>query len=412
MGIKVSNNNLELKIPEFANHANDFAKFESENSLAYFNNKDIISSLNHTNIISGLTLKGYLDNIIISNGYFYDDESNEIVKIDKQRTLKFVEEPVDYDDINYYNVDYTLYMKPNANIIGNIIVDDKYVKNFNNSSYLVMNDMFNPEQYNWEIMFKFRTGGTLSGQYISSTSTSASGVEYGVDSSKFKVWIGSNGTAHDIMGGLVGTHTVKTNTDYWTRISFDGTYYKFEYSNDGINYYTDIQVEKPGVYIYPDYMMIGNDYGKTAPSTSTIFDLKESYIKINDKIWWRGLKPYYDYDVYYMFNTKEFIYSRYKPTEKHKYIGRFNFVNGKIESVFPTTDLSSAYENKFVVKEQLGTTGYRIYANGWKEQWGNGTNPVFPVAFEQIPMYVTRGATNVTKTGMTLAAGYWQAEGY
>ena len=71
-----------------------------------------------------------------------------------------------------------------------------------------------------------------------------------------------------------------------------------------------------------------------------------------------------------------------------------------------------SFENHFIIAESLGTIGYRIYSDGWKEQWGNNVNPVFPVAFEDIPVITTVGATNITTTGMTITAGYWQAEGY
>lgn len=79
---------------------------------------------------------------------------------------------------------------------------------------------------------------------------------------------------------------------------------------------------------------------------------------------------------------------------------------------YPTQDLATSYQNRYIIKEQSGTTGYRIYSDGWKEQWGNLVNPVFPVAFNEIPLSISRGASAVTRTGMTIAAGYWFAKGY
>lgn len=118
------------------------------------------------------------------------------------------------------------------------------------------------------------------------------------------------------------------------------------------------------------------------------------------------------YNVYYNFQTNQFIYTNQKLTDGHKFIGLFRANNSKIINVFPTRDLTSSFEHHFVVKEQATTIGYRIYSDGWKEQWGNNANPVFPVAFENIPVITTVGATNITTTGMTITAGYWQAEGY
>ena len=118
------------------------------------------------------------------------------------------------------------------------------------------------------------------------------------------------------------------------------------------------------------------------------------------------------YNVYYNFQTNQFIYTNQKLTDGHKFIGLFRANNSKIINVFPTRDLTSSFEHHFVVKEQATTIGYRIYSDGWKEQWGNNANPTFPVAFIRIQQIVERDATNVTTTGMTITARNWKVEGY
>ena len=84
----------------------------------------------------------------------------------------------------------------------------------------------------------------------------------------------------------------------------------------------------------------------------------------------------------------------------------------EIDSYYPKEDLNDSYNHGFVLMEMLGETGYRIYSDGWKEQWGNNANPVFPIAFEEIPVIVERGATNVSKIGMTIPTQKWKVEGY
>ena len=79
---------------------------------------------------------------------------------------------------------------------------------------------------------------------------------------------------------------------------------------------------------------------------------------------------------------------------------------------YPCLDLNESYNHGFVVLESLTNPGYRIYSDGWKKQWGTNANPVFPIAFEEIPLNINRGASAVTKTGMTIEAGYWIVEGY
>ena len=103
------------------------------------------------------------------------------------------------------------------------------------------------------------------------------------------------------------------------------------------------------------------------------------------------------------------------PNTLYKKIGYFVTASDNANNIvryFPHNDLATDYQNRYIIKEQIGTTGYRIYSDGWKEQWGNLVNPIFPVAFNEVPLIVTRGATNITRTGMTLAAGYWFAKGY
>ena len=99
---------------------------------------------------------------------------------------------------------------------------------------------------------------------------------------------------------------------------------------------------------------------------------------------------------------------------KFKKIGSFVTASdsNSIIRYYPMEDLATSYQNRYIIKEQSGTTGYRIYSDGWKEQWGNNANPVFPVAFNEIPLSISRGASAVTRTGMTIAAGYWFAKGY
>ena len=86
--------------------------------------------------------------------------------------------------------------------------------------------------------------------------------------------------------------------------------------------------------------------------------------------------------------------------------------NGKIISYYPKTDLATSYVNRFVIAEQQGAMGYKIYSDGWKIQWGNQNNPTFPVAFEDKPLIISPStAKNVSNIGMT-CNGNWIVKGY
>ena len=164
-------------------------------------------------------------------------------------------------------------------------------------------------------------------------------------------------------------------------------------------------------YPIEEDLFIQQDYSK-----SVFFNKKEEDIlDLTDEL----TLPNCEYKVWFVVNDDN-SYEYYIQKENDlpnnkmcKMIGKFKTdENMNIISYYRNTDICKDFNDKFIIDERLGQTGYRIYSDGWKEQWGNGTNPVFPLTFEQIPTNVTRGATNVTKTGMTLAAGYWQVKGY
>ena len=77
MSIKVDNNRLEVLLNEYNNHANELAYFLSPTEISYKNNEEIINNVSNLNVLVGLELSTYLNIIIISNGYFYDNELNK-----------------------------------------------------------------------------------------------------------------------------------------------------------------------------------------------------------------------------------------------------------------------------------------------------------------------------------------------
>ena len=151
-----------------------------------------------------------------------------------------------------------------------------------------------------------------------------------------------------------------------------------------------------------------NDYNNMILYNKTSIDK----IDISEYLTTNGL-----YKVYLTYSDNEYSYyislNDKLPNDKVcKKIFEFKVLNNIVYDYYPKKSLNDSYLNRFIIAEQLGTTGYRIYSDGWKEQWGNLANPVFPIAFDEIPLIVERGATNVTKTGMTIASGNWFAKGY
>ena len=88
-------------------------------------------------------------------------------------------------------------------------------------------------------------------------------------------------------------------------------------------------------------------------------------------------------------------------------------INNKTSYFYPKQCVSEAFIKGFIISENNNPNlGYRVYSDGWKVQWGTNANPIFPIAFDYTPTIVERGATNVTRTGMTIKAQKWKVEGY
>ena len=123
---------------------------------------------------------------------------------------------------------------------------------------------------------------------------------------------------------------------------------------------------------------------------------------------------YYDADLSSDGNkkiVKEGFIEHINSSYKHVIVD-YTVENGKVVRYFPREDLPTSYMNRFLIASQDGAIGYKVYSDGWKEQWGNDDNPVFPIAFEHTPCIVKPyNATDITNVGMT-STGDWSVEGY
>ena len=110
------------------------------------------------------------------------------------------------------------------------------------------------------------------------------------------------------------------------------------------------------------------------------------------------------------------IYEEPKLPEGYIHYARLGFFTTGFDNTtnfyYPQLSLNEDFQHGRIIAESLTTIGYRVFSDGWKIQWGNNANPTFPISFNDVPKIVERGATNVTTTGMTLAAQLWCVEGY
>lgn len=144
----------------------------------------------------------------------------------------------------------------------------------------------------WEMMFKLRTGAnvTTQQQFLGCVTAKEKGIEIAVESSKWKWWVGT-GTSYNLASAKTGTYAVQPNTDYWIKVTYDGTAVTLYYSLDGVEFIQDLQVSTTSP-IAADRKSFGCDaYQDSSPWLGSI-DFNETYINLNGERWWDITKPY------------------------------------------------------------------------------------------------------------------------
>lgn len=181
---------------------------------------------------------------------------------------------------------------PNYNISGTSITvnDDGIASGFAQNSLLSPNKTVYFGDNTWEFKTKFRlTANNADTRILGNYHFSPT---IGLSNNKFAIWLSSNGTSWNLVSGASptgkGTVTLQNNTDYYVKFGWNKTQYYVQYSIDDVTYITDwtlasttpiTEVDSP----FP--LPLGSNFDTMVPLIGTI-DLKETYIKVNDKIVW------------------------------------------------------------------------------------------------------------------------------
>lgn len=206
--------------------------------------------------------------------------------------------------------------KRNVNITGIVNFDGPLVSGFQVNNCLSIPNEFNPEQNTFEIVVKITSGATLTGdQTFLGSSNGYRGIVTRFTNNKIQLFVSSNTTAWDIANGVSSTLTVEPNVTYYVKTSFTGTNYLVDVSSTGAfageetNYITVAST----LSLTPTIQVLGTHSYSSQVFTGSI-DLSESYIKINNEIWWQGISSgtYDDFD--YEVETTESDYDYTKNT--------------------------------------------------------------------------------------------------
>jgi hypothetical protein len=168
-------------------------------------------------------------------------------------------------------------------IVGSPTIVDGVVSGFNNSNYLkIDNAIILSQADDWEIKIKIgtNTGSYILGSNLQNIITCSIGTS--------SLYLSSNGSSWDIASGVGLSSRIPENS--YLRLRFTGTHYILDYSTDNVTWTTCADVTSSSKLSSSlSYLRIGNwgGGGDTTLFTGTI-DLKETYIKINNKLWFNG----------------------------------------------------------------------------------------------------------------------------
>lgn len=190
----------------------------------------------------------------------------------------------------------------NATIMGNLNIDDNYiVSGFDINNYMKMPDLFRPDNKSWEICFKVKTPISFNarnkffGNYIDGGDKTCVGMEINRESYTrpcFSVDVSFNGRDWGFVSRDT-SHIISTNTIYWFKLEYNGiNTYSAKYSLDNTNWITT------GTFTTENILYQGTDnlqsIGYDSDSGNSYWGgeiyMAESYIKINGKMWWKGVK--------------------------------------------------------------------------------------------------------------------------
>lgn len=200
---------------------------------------------------------------------------------------------------SYSLVPYYVYGYNNFTVEGSPTINQStgVVNNFGSDSWLTLPEVFNPGSNTWEVMFKVVTGTVENeSHWVIGTGiwgTDFQGFTLGYEPfSKLCFYLSESGESWDIAGYTEGETTLLDNTLYYFKLQFTGTEYILSLSTDGTNWNTEATVESSTpIYVSQSPLAIGSNLWNNEANTTYwdgSIDLSESYIKINNQVWWTG----------------------------------------------------------------------------------------------------------------------------
>ena len=203
---------------------------------------------------------------------------------------------------------------------GSLTEDDNNFTGFSSTNYAQINTYFAPSNLPWEMNFLVSTSTNVnSEQEILSDRNNRLEIE--IIESRFALEVFSGST-------IKGTYTVLPSTVYYIKVRFTGTQYILSYSLNGTSYTDDVIITNSNTYDGSSDLYIGKDYNNNNNPWLGAINKNYGSIIVNNQLLWQ--------------------------------------VSAPTSNVYPTAQNPAVVVDGYI----NGTSGYRVWSDGFCEQWG------------------------------------------
>lgn len=172
----------------------------------------------------------------------------------------------------------------NATVVGSPTINNGVVSGFSDSNYLLTPSKPNSVS-SFEMVFKIRASDITTNSenaIIGQQTTNRYTPQLAIDGQKFWFGVSTNGSSWTTVKG----GTPEVNKDYWVKATWNGSQIELLVSENGSEYIS-LGTTTVSKVTWSELLRIGDDASTTDYFKGSI-DLAQSYIKINNKDWWKG----------------------------------------------------------------------------------------------------------------------------
>lgn len=181
----------------------------------------------------------------------------------------------------------------NFDKVGNVSVDSNGIaSNFSTSNYIRGNYNIPSKMSDWELVIAFTLTSTTQGCLISSYEYNGFGDIYINGGNQIRIWLSSDGGSYNIFSDKTISYPMVLNKKYYLKWSYTNGIYSLDMSEDGKSYTNYLTMQSSTVIYGNNYIIFGADYGTGDISTpfQGSIDLKDTYLKSNDKVVWEAVE--------------------------------------------------------------------------------------------------------------------------